>query len=73
MTQYWPGAKCVDNGKEIDMFTYGSCLSIEKALECVKRWNEIYWVKEAWIDVDDDDNGKCRLTVTYDVAGGVKC
>lgn len=57
MTLYWPCAE-YDNGRWPEpqhLFTYDSCLTKKKALECIKAWRDIhhYNLTKAWIDTFD--------------------
>ena len=67
MKLFWPMAIVIDNGKEEKMFSYGGLPTVDKALKNIETWNEIYWVRKAWIDVTDtqDDNFKDVLSVKW--------
>ena len=56
MRFYDARAICKDGEKTIDMFTYDASTSLENALRNINKWNEIYWVQKAWINVSDTDD-----------------
>lgn len=61
-------AICKDGDKTIDMFTYDASTSLENALKNINKWNEIYWVQRAWInvsDIEDPNFIKRTLVVTF--------
>jgi len=59
MRLYWPVAVVIDNGKERDQWTYDACISLDRAIGCIQKWNEMFdCVKSAYIDVEDTETGK---------------
>ena len=56
MKLYEPYAVVQDGGREREQWTYGSCPTMEKALKCINTWNEMFWVKSAYIKETDPDN-----------------
>lgn len=64
MKQYWPMAVAMDYEhnpyKPLQLFTYDSCLSIEKCGEVFKSWQNDcnYTLLCTWIDVTDGESKK---------------
>ena len=56
MKLYWAKAIVEENGKEREQWTYDGSLTMDKTIKCVRVWNEMFWVKQAWVVIQDLDN-----------------
>ena len=67
MKQYWPMCKHIYYGKEETQWTYDSCLTMDKAIDVIRRWAKDwkYNITSAWVDVvDGDERSKIELDVS---------
>lgn len=58
MKLYWVSCLVQYEGKSRHIGMLDPCLSMEKAIEIIKRTRENYEVLSAWIDTFDDDGNK---------------
>ena len=63
MRTYWSMA-ITDDDKEL--FTYGSSLTLDKCKEVFRVWEDIFKLKELWIDVCEGTKKVSRINVTRD-------
>ena len=66
MKLYWPRIKYKnDKGAIEEQWTYDSALNIKECNKTFKVWQDIYLIKEAWIEVTDteDSTFKERIEV----------
>ena len=68
MKKYSPMAKYIDPNRssEQTIWTYDSYTKLSKALEVIRIWNTIFWVRKAWIEETDTDDRLYKKIISVD-------